>query len=141
MKEVLYFDVHNFGFIAVPYIVLTIVSIVTGFVADLFIGTPCCRCHLAIAAERLTNGLSSPERQWLSTTAVRKLCQAAGFTIAGILHTAAPQSNDKHCGWRCLTAHRSWLGGRRLCQLGGNGSSPYEQSLALPLASPARATK
>jgi len=61
MKEVLKFDVHNSGFIAVlPYFALTIVVIVTGFVADLFI-----------------------ERKWLNTTAVRKLCQAAGFTIAG----------------------------------------------------------
>jgi hypothetical protein len=43
MKEVLYFDVHNSGFIAVlPYFALTIVVIVTGFVADLFIGTPYC---------------------------------------------------------------------------------------------------
>jgi len=39
MKEVLDFDVHKAGFIAVlPYLALTIVVIVSGFVADLFIG-------------------------------------------------------------------------------------------------------
>lgn len=61
MKEVLDFDVHKAGFIAVlPYLALTVVVIVSGFVADLFI-----------------------ERKWLSTTAVRKIWQALGFTIAG----------------------------------------------------------
>jgi hypothetical protein len=39
MKEVLDFDVHKAGFIAVlPYLALTVVVIVSGFVADLFIG-------------------------------------------------------------------------------------------------------
>jgi MFS family permease len=61
MKEVLNFDVHNAGFIAVlPYIALTVTVLVAGFVADLFI-----------------------ERKWLSTTAVRKICQGLGFSIAG----------------------------------------------------------
>lgn len=61
MKEVLNFDVKNAGFIAVlPYLALTIVVIISGFIADLFI-----------------------ERKWLSTTTVRKICQALGFSIAG----------------------------------------------------------
>jgi hypothetical protein len=90
MKEVLNFDVHNAGFIAVlPYLALTVVVIISGFVADLFIGSlplPPIHTRMFISKIIIINKLllANAERKWLSTTAVRKICQALGFSIAGM---------------------------------------------------------